>query len=135
MSLVGCSQPLTLRQRICFLHIIRATVRFTPEGDARDAIRDVRFGSKADIGLSPVDVRHSPKGGHLDVAAKVCERGSEAFPASAAALRKRTGPETLALDRARRHHPRDCGSAYWRNSGENTARQDAVISGNVEQRP
>jgi hypothetical protein len=48
MSLVGCSQPLTLRQRICFLHIIRATVRFTPEGDARDAIRDVRFGSLAD---------------------------------------------------------------------------------------
>jgi hypothetical protein len=31
---------------------------------------NVRFGSKADIGLSPVDVRHSPKSGHLDVAAK-----------------------------------------------------------------
>jgi hypothetical protein len=38
--------------------------------------------------------------------AKVCERGSEAFPATAAALRKPTGSETLALDRARRHDPR-----------------------------
>jgi hypothetical protein len=33
----------------------------------RGAARHVRFGSKADIGLSPVDVRYSPKSGHRHV--------------------------------------------------------------------
>ena len=31
---------------------------------------NVRFGSKADIGASPIDVRFTPKSGHWDSAAK-----------------------------------------------------------------
>ena len=102
--------------------IVRRRFRMSalpPKAAIRPRGQDVCFGPGADISL-----------------AKVCERGSEAFPATAAALRKPTGSETLALDRARRHDPRALRVGLLaKRRGKYREERCAVISGNVEQRP
>ena len=45
-------------------------IRPLSESYPQDVRPHVRFGSKADIGLSPIDVRYSPKSGHGRVLAE-----------------------------------------------------------------